>query len=336
MPSINKLFNLPTGLKIMLYFFQIFGLFTITFNRKLQQLVLVGSKKVSAIIFFIVMALNLAWTTNSLLNFDYESNIASLSFDSIMMTANIFSSIITAFIISIVLFYRRQEVIEISEIIGKIRQYSVFLNSGADQYIKKALSQSIQLLILIIITWSIIITIEFFNINLNVFYLHVLPVIFNSITMNACILQYTSLILFINQVFKILNEVLLKINYQSSTKMTNFQFIITGESNWAVGKIYTLQKLHSLLYELADKVSNLYSLPIFFCISKLFFFLLHTSYLSSNLIIHQDYNRILYSSWYIIDFHLLGILALVILLRLNSSASSVIDSVSNIFIIIIC
>ena len=162
------------------------------------------------------------------------------------------------------------------------------------------------------------------------FCFYILPSVLNLTTVCACTLQYISLILFIHQEFVILNEMLLKIKRENFGKMTNVRFI-TSIPNLKVKKVYELQKLHSQLYELVEKVSDFYSLPIFLCISKLFFSLLHTSFMIIQMMITPQVNVSLekYVHTYIREF-----MVIFILLHLSSAASLVMDQVSKNYLIL--
>ena len=327
MPSIKKSCSHQTGLKVLIYFFQIFGLFTLGFDGKLRQLRPVASKTVSALIFYIVVPLDLIWCSNSILKIACGRKTWISNFDGIMITIFRLILLIAASIISTIFFYRRRKIIEISKMVAQICHYSISLNSDADRSIRKALKQTIQLLM--ILTLSIIwITIVFCTDGSKMFCFYLLPTIFNFTIVYACILQYISLILFTNQAFKVLNQILMKIERVISTNTTEVQVIITSESNWAVEKVHELRKFHSQLYELSEKVSNFYSFPIFLCISNLFFSLLHTSYFIIQIMITQEdvsLQRYMYN-------YIRELLAIFFLFSLNASASSVINRVSKVYI----
>ena len=299
-------------------------IFQIFFNGKRRQVRPTCKKNVLVLIFYIVVALNLTWSLGIIFQRKSEKKKMT-NFDVIMLATKRTSSIISVVIISIKFWFRHQEIIEIIKMVSKIRLHSIFINTAADKFINKALKRSIQLLVILVLLESGLVVGFCIEVS-EWFCIRILPFIFHSFMVYGCILQSIYFLLFIGQEFTILNETLVKIKRETFEETADIQFINVRKPNLAIGKLSRLHKLHEQLYELSEKVSNIYSIPIFFCFANIFFFLLHATYFTVTIILNPP-KKILWTRY--MTNGIREALALIFILSLNASASSVTDQVSN-------
>ena len=304
---------------VLLFYFQILGLFSMKCSFDLKQWKFVFSKIIS--VFFVVTygVLSLVWIS---IYFNYTVTLNGDQYNFITVTDVVRQNFLylTSVIAVIMFSIRRQKSAEIINAIIQIRILSKSINDKSDYFIKAALSRSMQIFVIFALLKMISTGLRYKGTSdYSLLYQFVFE--FYTLISNATLQQYTFLMLLLFELFKIANESLLEIE----KKFENSEALSLLDSSLIVDKMHDIFKLYVNLYELSKKVSKFFSIVIFFCNVGLFTTLLIFSYNIVDLMISHNMKA---SSTTYIYFVITEALLIAHLLSVNWAADMIIDEVS--------
>ena len=274
---VKKIFNYEILFKILLVSFQMLGLLPISLDKEVQQWKFLCSKKLSIFILSIIIILSLFWNvTDSYFAFKILYKKLPL-FEKVMIVILRISTCASALIILIKFSYRRGKIAEIANEFSQMRIFLIRLNKKTDVFMKKALFRSTLL-------FTIFLILNFLQIygrylySPKVYFYYRLSYDVNSFILNATLIQYSNLMLLITELFRIINDSLLQVKKKYLEKIVDIQLITLSDSISAVNELQDLHKLNLKLHQISRKLSKFFSMPIFLCISLIFYLLGQYSY----------------------------------------------------------
>ena len=267
MAFLKKCFNYKTSLKLLMSFFHISCLLIVDFDGKSQSWRFLCSKKIAIFSVLAVNLLHLTWSVQGLFYlyfiFDLKNNLKFNSFDTIVGIVIDAYLVILAQLLRAMHMLRRKDTAEISNKIIRIIDYSNFLNNSSEETVKKSIFQAIRIFLVFLILWISKLFILYHNDGTEIFVFSRIPLILSKLIIHSIVLQYTFLMLLIEE-FQVINEFLVKMNFQLSISNTIFQ------KSAILYKFKNACKLHSELFELSRQVSQFFSLPILLIIFQMF------------------------------------------------------------------